>query len=677
MKFINTKRFSPVIYERDLPDEEDYFHMRPDQITPEFLASGNYIIDEAWWNRQLDRCLNGYEVKNAIVPGGDFLIDGKDALWYGKDCHIPLYDLVIKDGTVFIPGRHYFYLNFWPIYGVREGFHSKTLTNPKFIALDYFFGIRIMMQILQGLDNQELKGRQEGFSEKGGGMVLGYNYTFIKDSLNLIVAGEQADADHTFDNCNRGLHALSNTQFYKERAKGGDNQELIRARHFGSEIRALTAKDKPQTLSRFSPYWVWYEEVGKGKKGWSLRVNRYVKPSIVTEGKRTGYQTYIGTAGEMDEGVFDLEERHYHPERNNILAFPNKFEESPSDDRVGHFTGKHWYHIIDEDGNPEVQRSIKDIHEEQALMDAETRYKDMTQRAIYASQAFMTSTVGFFGEYILSLLHKRKNYIMTHREAQIVRTGVLKPIDDKNPFKGMTFSDDPNGWIKIVEEPERDPDGNLYINLYKGGEDSYDQDEALTSKSRGAFYIRKRLNHITNSPFHEMYVAQIVERPSVEEGGAELHYQHVAFACIYFGCKVNVEYSNMRIFQYFFDHGYEVLLEERPQLAFAGKILDSQVSNRYGTDRALKPYILAILKDRLNEDFVSRMFFVEQIEAFIKFRYDPSGKKYNCDITIASAEAEVMCKEYEFSLVKAAAKSEKKGYRTFARVGSRLVENYN
>ena len=71
-RFIDTKRFSPVIYENDVPWTEDYFHKKPEEISKEFLEDGNYVIDEDWWRIQRDRCLNGYYVPNAIEEGGDY-----------------------------------------------------------------------------------------------------------------------------------------------------------------------------------------------------------------------------------------------------------------------------------------------------------------------------------------------------------------------------------------------------------------------------------------------------------------------------------------------------------------------------------------------------------------------------------------------------------------------------
>jgi hypothetical protein len=46
------------------------------------------------------------------------------------------------------------------------------------------------------------------------------------------------------------------------------------------------------------------------------------------------------------------------------------------------------------------------------------------------------------------------------------------------------------------------------------------------------------------------------------------------------------------------------------------------------------------------------MYFLPQIKALAQFKYDPGGKKYNCDITMATAECEVCAKDEENIVVK-------------------------
>ena len=303
MKFVDTKRFSPVIFEGDLPKEGDLFHFRATDVPTlkkdriQFLKDNNVFIDKEWWYKQITRCIYGYDVPNAIEEGGDAIVDGIDAFWDKDtgDCFLSDYDLLIKNKTVHISGRYYFYLNFWPIYAVLPGLEIKGLTCPLFVDMQFLFSRRIEMMFEQKKDDQELKSRQKGFSEMIAGMIAAYNYTFLQSSVNVIVAGNSDDSDHTMENCIRGLNYLRNTQFYLERQLGGNSSDKLISKKTLSSIYSLTAKDNPQAVSRLSPTVVIYEEIGKGKKNWSIDTAAFVKPSIHAQnGIKTGYNIYIG-----------------------------------------------------------------------------------------------------------------------------------------------------------------------------------------------------------------------------------------------------------------------------------------------------------------------------------------------------------------------------------------------
>jgi len=663
MRFVQTKRFSPVVHDGDLPWEEDYFHLPSGDITKEFLENGDYIIDEEWWIKQEKRCREGFTVKNAIEPGGDCFVDGVDVFWNhgtssrydqisGKtlapNCaYIPIYDLMIENREVHITGRQYFYLNFWPIYGLAIGGRIKGIVKPRFLDVDFFFFRRVEMMIEQERDQSELKRRQGGFSEKVAGGVLGWNYTFVPASVNIIVAGEATDAEHTMENVIRGLDDLRNTQFYKNRPRGGDSKEVIKASN-KSEVRTLTAKDKPQTVSRYSPYWVVYEEVGKWRSELILDVVSFVKPSIQAEGKKTGFQTFIGTGGDMEAGAADLEKIHRYPDSQNVLKFFNPDWEEPcsnADMFTGHFTPAYMYHIIDEDGNSLRQKSIEALEREASQLSWRDQYTFWSQKPIFASQAFLINTGGFFGKEIVQMLNARRAFILTHTDAQVEEIGRLEWIDTKNPYKGVKFIQDPEGWFHVFEHPDRDKDGNVYINLYKTTTDSYDQDESTTD-SRGSWQCWKGFNRLKPDSTNRKYVARITERPKTEEGGKERFYEHTAMGCVYYGFAINlIEWSKILIIDWYVKHGFENLLKERPEFVTASMIKKSNATNRYGIDPVTKPYWLSMLKDELTLEFIDKMDDVYQIERLAKFRYDPTGKKYNCDTTITSALCVVLDKD--------------------------------
>ena len=118
MRFIDTKRFQPVIYGNDIPHRFDLFHHnvlsvpKTEPLYVKYLKRNNIITDRGWWQKQRERCLVGYTVPNAIEKGGDALRDGIDAIWFEDHVFLPQLDFKINNKEVWISGRMYFYLNF-------------------------------------------------------------------------------------------------------------------------------------------------------------------------------------------------------------------------------------------------------------------------------------------------------------------------------------------------------------------------------------------------------------------------------------------------------------------------------------------------------------------------------------------------------------------------------------
>lgn len=632
-KFVKTDRFSPVIYGNDKPNERDPFHIRVDEWDESEVAAGiingKYIVDEAWWRKQWDRCINGYTVKFARANGED----------------------------VTITGIHYFYLNFWPIYAKKKGgLNVKTLTSPRFTDLDFEIFWRIQSMKSLSKDDLFYKSRQKGFSEKAG-CIVSWNYTFIPYSENLIVAGNDEDSENTMGKATRGLDYLINTQFYKERKKSASDYYI--ASKFGSKIKQLTAgSNGMQSVSRFTPYWIIYEEVGKWPKGLVRAMREFVDVSLMNEGTKTGYAMYIGTGGDMDTGAADLEKMYYNPDQFNLLEFPDilEMEHMRNKSTVAGFIPSWKYAKVDTDGNS-LKRESFQYHEEKGLeRKKEAKILYSVNNPLYPHQGFMVPSGGYFGEKKQAKLIERKTKILTDRSEQIVEEGNLywKVKDDWNSGVYFEPGPDQNGVTRVVltERPKiNEQTGKPYVNLYKQGTDSYDRDEANASTSVGSSIVSHGFldyNSSSNYP-----VARLTIRPETWEGGAEAFFEEVLKLNLYYDSINLIEYSNIRIFDFYKHHGFNHLLKERPKLMIAKWIRDSKVANDFGIDPNSKHHWLAELSDQMTDEWISNLYDIDIISALAKFRYSPGKGRYNCDITISMGLLAVLYQdEIELEVIK-------------------------
>jgi len=187
-----------------------------------------------------------------------------------------------------------------------------------------------------------------------------------------------------------------------------------------------------------------------------------------------------------------------------------------------------------------------------------------------------------------------------------------------------------------LEMPETDETGLVYRNLYGAATDSYDYDEALTSSSKGSCWIYKRFLNADHT--YRTWVAGYVERPETARGGAALFFERTAKLCILYNSINLIEWSKVRIIDFYKLNALHTYLKERPQFVLARLIKESKQVNEYGIDAATKPDWLKILRDYLAvPENIKKVYFPELLEAWANFVYDPSGRKYNCDITISTS----------------------------------------
>lgn len=674
MLFKDTNRASPVIYEGRKSWEYDLMHYAIESIPEspvqfrEFMQDNNIVTDKEWWGEEFRRCNEGIYIPDAIEKGGDAYIDEKHCFWNDdlkedrylekydytippNSVYIPQYDLLIKDKTVHITGKHYFYLNYWKIFRKVDNEKRKDVLHPKFLDIDFFFFRRIEMMYEQEKDGIEQKSRQKGYSEKLAA-ILGWNFTFMRSSLNIVAGGMSDDSDHTMENVQRGLRALINTQFYKERNKS--KSDYWRARYFGSELRSISLKDNSQGISRFTPTFIVFEEVGKFKAGLIKEAREYVDVSLQAENVKTGYSLFIATGGDMELGAQDMQDFYYDPDSVNCLAFENEWDrEQNITSRTGHFTPADLFKIIDDQGNSFRQQGHDAVMSERKKKKPKDRYTHTTQQALFASDSFLIATGGYFGEEVAQWCNERLSFLQTHQSEQLVETGWLRWKDNSNMHKGVFFEPDPEGPFRILEHPMLDQKMKPYSNLYVTATDSYDQDESYTTTSEGACWVKKRF--LNSDTTYNLYVAGILERPETAIGGRDLFYEHTALLTMYYNSQNLIEWSKILIFDWYTRNGLTHLLKERPEFILSKMINNSQATNFYGVDPSTKPYWLALLaKDLRQKENIEKCYFPELLKAWAKFKYMPGKLRYNCDLTIATS----LCSTFEADIIEMAVISE-------------------
>ena len=623
----------------------------------------------AYWDRETDRCLNGY-----VAPDGDA-----------------------------ITGYHYFYLNYSPImkleeveytdrYGNKRTRRERIFGFPRFWDSDYYYFNAIEEAENQGKHMAVLKCRQRGYSFKGASMLV-RNYELIPGSKNFAVASEQkflvGDGiltkawqimDFIDKNTDWSKQRLTSTRM--ERVSGFKvKDELGKETEQGylSAITGITLKNDPERLRGTRGKLVLFEEGGKFpnlETAW-----RVEQPAVETDdGKAFGLLIAFGTGG-TEGGAFDgLKNMFYHPDAFNILGFPNIWDDGAENTKCGFFAPAYWNmegedeegnpKFMDKDGNSLVESAIEElIAQRNKVKDGGATQQSIdrfiSERPIKPQEACLELGKNIFPR---KLLMDQLTRIRTNTKLQNMKhivdlewdgNGQVKATEKKTgdittyPLKK---DDKPRGSVVIWEYPVKDPPFGLYI----GGCDPYDHDESFTN-SLGATFIFKRVK--AGEAWNDVIVAEYTGRPDT----AEEYYENVRKLLTFYNARLLFENERKGIYPYFTNKHCDYLLADQPDKIITEVFKDSRVQRRKGCHmtKQIRAYGEGLILEWLMEEYEPGHPNVERVysEPLIEELIENDGIK-NVDRLIALCMV-MIYREELYQVKVSAAKEENKQVELF------------
>ena len=622
-----------------------------------------------FWDRETDRCLNGY---------------------------------VAEDGDS-ITGYHYFYLNYCPImkleeveytdrYGNKRKRRERIFGFPRFWDSDYYYFNAIEQAENEGKHMAVLKCRQRGYSFKGASMLV-RNYELIPGSKNFAVASEQkflvGDGiltkawqimDFIDKNTDWSKQRLTSTRM--ERVSGFKvKDELGKETEQGylSAITGITLKNDPERLRGTRGKLVLFEEGGKFpnlETAW-----RVEQPAVETDdGHAFGLLIAFGTGG-TEGGAFDgLKNMFYHPDAFNILGFPNIWDDGAENTKCGFFAPAYWnMEGDDENGNPKFMdrdgNSLVDKATEE-LINQRNKVKDggatqqsidrfISERPIKPQEACLELGKNIFPRKLLmdQLTRIRTNTKLKNMKHIVDLSwdgnGMVKATEKKSgditvyPLKN---DDKPEGSVVIWEYPVSDPPFGLYI----GGCDPYDHDESFTN-SLGSTFIFKRVR--AGEAWNDVIVAEYTGRPAT----AEEYYENVRKLLTFYNARLLFENERKGIYPYFTNKHCDYLLADQPDKIITEIFKDSRVQRRKGCHmtKQIRAYGEGLILEWLMEEYEPGHLNIERIysEPLLEELIETDGVK-NVDRVIALCMV-MIYREELYQVKVSAAKEENKQVELF------------
>ena len=618
----------------------------------------------SYWDRETDRCLNGY-----VAPDGDA-----------------------------ITGYHYFYLNYCPImklketqyvdrYGVSRTRRERVFDFPSFWDGDYYYFNAIEEAETMGKHMAVLKCRQRGYSFKGASMLV-RNYELIPGSKNFAVASEQKFlvGDGILTKAWQIMDFVDkNTDWSKQRLTATRMERVAGFKvkdEFGKEteqgymsaITGITLKNDPERLRGTRGKLVLFEEGGKFpglETAWQIE-----RPAVETDdGVAFGLLIAFGTGGTEGAAFDGLKNMFYHPDAFNVLGFPNIWDDNAENTKCGFFAPSYWNlesedgKYMDQYGNSYQEEAAKRLIDERnkvreggASQEAIDRF--ISERPMKPSEACLELGKNIFPKKLLmDQLTKIRTNVKLQNMKHIVDlawdNGQIRATEKKSgdittyPLKK---DDKPEGSVVIWEYPIPDPPFGLYI----GGCDPYDHDESFTN-SLGSTFIFKRVR--AGEAWNDVIVAEYTGRPST----AEEYYENVRKLLTFYNARLLFENERKGIYPYFTNKHCDYMLADQPDKIITEIFKDSKVQRRKGCHmtKQIRAYGEGLILEWLMEEYEPGHPNLERIysEPLLEELIQTDGVK-NVDRVIALCMT-MIYREELFQVKVAANKEENKQVELF------------
>ena len=581
-----------------------------------------------YWDQETERCLNGY-----TAPDGEG-----------------------------ITGYNYFYLNYSPIFKLVETEYTdrngdvrkrreRVLQFPSFWDYDYYYFCAIEEAEQQGKHMAVLKSRQRGYSFKGASMLV-RNYMLIPGSKNFAVASEQKFlvGDGLLTKAWQIMDFLDkHTEWAKQRLVSTRMERVSGYKvtdEFGkqteqgylSSIVGITLKNDPERIRGTRGKLVLWEEGGKFPD--LLDAWRIEQPSVETDdGVAFGLMIAFGTGGTIGASFEGLKELFYKPNANNVLAFPNIWDDGRENTECGFFVPAYSnLESFDDDGNQRFMdkdgNSLKELAI-QNLIDQRNKIKDggasqqsidrfISERPMKPAEAVLELGKNIFPR---KLLMDQLTRIRTNKKLQSMKHIVDLEWDGNGQVKAtekpsgditnypLKKGDKPHGSVVIWEYPVKDPPLGLYI----GGCDPYDHDDSFTN-SLGSTFIFKRVR--SGEAWTDVIVAEYSGRPDT----AEEYYENVRKLLMFYNARLLFENERKGIYPYFTNKHCDYLLADQPDKIISEVFKDSKVQRRKGCHmtKQIRAYGEGLILEWLLDEFeeghpnVERVYSEPLIEELIE-----------------------------------------------------------
>lgn len=521
-----------------------------------------------------------------------------------------------QTGGLFITGPAYYYYNFNSMATING------IINPDMVDLHLELAYLIDYATKNGLNIVCAKKRRAGISEFTQKCVIDYGFRFTNGAYQAGIAAGQEIYALDFMKKWKAAESLLPPELRIKKLKENDG-EVVAGYKIKSEDGSMISGGTRNTLYVRTMFrspalfkGLFLKHIIAEECGEFENLEQFIShstPCLKDGSKQVGTLFAYGTGGNMNKGSKDFEKIWYEAKRgqNNFIPFlipANRFHkpyyggcsmDTPIIPNLNK-TLKPYESIGVEDIAAAEEAIMKERQEILKSKNQEKYQEHLRDYPISEQDVFRKTIVNIFDTEIMQdqankISSSPLNYFRCRLEWVKDNKGAME-----YPYK-----------VEVIIDDSLDDDNSVFIhkdfihiththdNLFCAGLDSYDQDKAKTSKSKGAMCVLIRRNMI-GGQMQLAPVAVICARPKRKE----MFYEMCLKLSIHFGFdtkntnSVLIDHANKLIFSYFTERGYSHMLAYRPKKFEAP---NSEQTHTYGVslNTHSKPLMVGLMQSAI------------------------------------------------------------------------------
>ena len=545
-------KYRPIIKERGFCPNPVAKHGIPDWADSRSNpAVKKTLAYKDYWEEQINYCVNGY--------------------W---------------TGGLFISGRYYFYLNFCPISTVGRGYHY-----PDYVDADYEYFSLYEYAKSVGKGVIVIKARRRGMSEKYSKGIIGYNIRFRIEKYKAgLVAGLATYSEGLFNKF-KEMNSTIVPEFFLSHLRDAEDKwlagyevknemnQFVKRGSF-NEVMCKTANTNENVLK--SNYFddVAFEEGGEFNR--LIETFGATKDCLMDGDIMVGTPMVFGTGGNIQSQSKGFMEMWYDNEGYNLLRlecygprlYKKHFIGSTNKQDQADYSCKNIINHPElkgalpeqllgcEDEQEAIATIIKKRAEYSKLRNKKKLYDEIQNNPLNSSEAFLKfGSNPFDMETLTEALNKAASHAVPRYEKYILewerdeKGRIIIPLRVKARLASDQDSED-----KCVLVKEKPIEG--YRRLDQAGIDSYDVDEAVSSRSLGAMVVVRRKD-TTNNTEARKAICVVRQRPKRKEMFYETSLMVAVWYDLIGGCLI--DYAKPMIMEWWKKNGGKKYLAKRPK----------------------------------------------------------------------------------------------------------------